>query len=115
MERRYSSYTVEELREEIATLKEKAQKAEQWGNVSEYEILERKIQMAAAYMLNPADFQKGEVYQLAGDPGQAFEITYKNGVFAWGYRINLLGEKTENEEAVPISVLGEKQKKEDWR
>ncbi|GAB2534387.1 YfhH family protein [Gracilibacillus alcaliphilus] len=108
MDRRYSTYTVEELRSEIAQLKEKLQQAEQWGNVSEYEILQRKMQMAAAYLVNPADFHKGDRYELAGDPGQQFEITYINGVFAWGHRINLLGQKFEKEEAVPLSILGER-------
>ncbi|GAE95128.1 transcription regulator [Gracilibacillus boraciitolerans JCM 21714] len=109
MERRYSSYTVEELRAEVAHLKEQLQKAEQWGNVSEYEILQRKMQMAAAYLVNPADFEKGQRYELAGDPGQIFEITYINGVFAWGgHRINLLGQKYETREAVPLSILGDK-------
>ncbi|KAB8125626.1 YfhH family protein [Gracilibacillus oryzae] len=107
MERRYSTFTVEELRAEIAILKEKVQKAEQLGNVSEYEILQRKMQMAAAYLVNPKDFHKGKRYELAGDPGQTFEITYINGVFAWGHRINLLGQKFEKEEAVPLSILGE--------
>ncbi len=111
MDRRYSSYTVEELREEVASLKEQVQKAEQWGNVSEYEILQRKMQMAAAYLVNPAEFTKGKRYELAGDPGQTFEITYINGVFAWGHRINLLGQKFETEEAVPLSILGELQNK----
>ncbi|SHN28556.1 YfhH family protein [Gracilibacillus kekensis] len=110
MDRRYSSYTVEELREEVASLKEQLQKAEQWGNVSEYEIIQRKMQMAAAYLVNPAEFKKGMRYELAGDPGQTFEITYINGVFAWGHRINLLGQKFEEEEAVPLSILGDKQK-----
>jgi hypothetical protein len=109
MEKRYSEYTVEELRDEVARLKEKAQKAEQMGNVSEYEIYERKVQMALAYMLNPADFKAGETYSLEGDPGQTFSITYMNGVFAWGHRVNLLGQKFEKEEAIPISILGKKQ------
>ncbi|MDX8047660.1 YfhH family protein [Gracilibacillus sp. S3-1-1] len=109
MERRYSTYTVEELRAEVAQLKEQLQKAEQWGNVSEYEILQRKMQMAAAYLVNPGDFHKGERYELAGDPGQGFEISYINGVFAWGYRFNLLGQKHEQKEAVPLSILGNKQ------
>ncbi|MFC4388840.1 YfhH family protein [Gracilibacillus marinus] len=111
MERRYSTYTVEELRKEIATLKEKVQKAEQLGNVSEFEILQRKMQMAAAYLVNPKDFEKGKRYEMVGDPGQQFEITYINGVFAWGHRVNLLGEKFEEEEAVPLSILGEKVEK----
>ena len=108
MERRYSSYTVEDLRKEMANLKEKVQKAEQLGNISEYEILERKLQMAAAYLVNPADFKKGDKYELAKDPGHQFQITYINGVFAWGHRINLLGQHLEQEEAVPLSILGDK-------
>ncbi|WP_204500901.1 YfhH family protein [Aquibacillus albus] len=109
MEKRYSEYTVEELRSEVAGLKEKAQKAEQMGNVNEYAVYERKMQMALAYLLNPEDFQPGEEYQLEGDPGQTFVIDYLNGVFAWGYRKNLLGQKYEKQEALPISVLGKKQ------
>ncbi|MCT2534383.1 YfhH family protein [Aquibacillus koreensis] len=107
MQKRYSEYTVEELQVEVATLKEQANKAEQMGNISEYAILERKIQMALAYTLNPAEYKKGQVYELRGDPGYRFKITYLNGVFAWGNRINLLDETFETEEAMPISVLGE--------
>lgn len=108
MEKRYSEYTVEELRDEVGKLKEKVQKAEQMGNISEYAVYERKIQMALAYLLNPDDFKKGERYELDGDPGQTFEINYINGVFAWGHRINLLGQKYDKQEALPISVFGKK-------
>ncbi|WP_138420757.1 YfhH family protein [Aquibacillus sediminis] len=107
MDQRYSEYTVEQLRDEVAHLQEKAQKAAQFGNVSEFAVYERKIQMALAYTLNPEEFKPGEIYEIEGDPGQRFTITYLNGVFAWGYRINLLGEKHEQEEALPISVLVE--------
>lgn len=105
MEPRYSRYTVEQLREEVGKLKEQAQKAEQLGNVSEYAIYQRKMQLAAAYMMNPGDYHKGDIYKIEGDPGQTFEIKYLNGVFAWGHRYNLLGQKLEKEEALPISLL----------
>ncbi|UFU00064.1 YfhH family protein [Radiobacillus kanasensis] len=108
MERRYSELTVEELRQEVAMFKEKAQKAEQLGNVSEYQIFQRKLQMAYAYLLNPEEFKAGETYELEGSPGQHFLIDYINGVFAWGNRINLLGQKVEKTEAVPISLLAKK-------
>lgn len=108
MNKKYSEYTVEELREEVASLKEKVQHAEQMGYVSEYQIYERKMQMALAYMMNPADFKKGEIYKLESDPGHTFKIDYLKGVFAWGHRINLLGQVVESEEALPISLLGEK-------
>ncbi len=108
VEKRYSEFTVEELRQEVAALKEKAQKAEQLGNVSEFAIHERKIQMALAYMMNPEEFVAGETYELQQDPGHTFKISYINGRFAWGNRINLLGDTVEKQEAIPISLLGKK-------
>lgn len=108
MEQRYSQYTVEQLREEVKKLKEQAQKAEQLGNVSEYAVYQRKMQLAAAYMMNPADYKKGDIYKIEGDPGQTFQVDYINGVFAWGHRYNLIGQKLEKEEALPISLLQDK-------
>ncbi|MBD1224758.1 YfhH family protein [Virgibacillus halodenitrificans] len=104
---RYSDYTIEQLRAEIGKLKEKAQKAEQLGNVSEVAINERKMQVALAYTLNPEEFIPGEVYGLKNDPGYTFKINYVNGVFAWGHRRNLLQEEFKEEEAIPISLLEE--------
>lgn len=104
---RYSDYTVEQLREEVGKLKEKAQKAEQLGNVSEVAINERKMQVAMAYMLNPDEFKPDTTYELPTDPGHTFRVNYINGVFAWGHRVNLLEEVYEKEEALPISLLGE--------
>ncbi|MEH7117576.1 YfhH family protein [Neobacillus vireti] len=100
-EKRYSDMSEFELRQEIAELKEKARKAEQMGMVNEFAVLERKVQMARAYMMTPDDFKPGEIYQIEGDPGQYFKIDYMNGVFAWGYRLKGDGK----EEALPISVL----------
>lgn len=105
---RYSDYSIEQLHQEIGKLKEQAQKAEQLGNVSEVQICERKMQVALAYTLNPDDFAKDEIYQLKMDPGYKFRISYINGVFAWGYRINLLEKENQTLEALPISLLGKK-------
>lgn len=103
----YSDYTIEQLREELGKLKEESQKAEQLGEISRVEILERKIQMVASYMLNPSDFVSGNVHELNGDPGHTFKINFIDGMMAWGHRINLLGETYEKEEALPISLLGD--------
>ncbi len=105
---RFSDLSIEQLRVEAAKFKEKAQKAEQLGNLSEVAINERKMQVAFAYMLNPEDFLAGDTHELVGDPGHTFKINYLNGVFAWGHRINLLSEQYVEEEALPISLLGEK-------
>ncbi|SIS48676.1 YfhH family protein [Salimicrobium flavidum] len=116
MERRYSDYTYEELRQEVGELTDKARKAEQFGMVNEYAVYERKITMAKAYMLNPKEFKKGDTHEIEGDPSHTFYIVYINGVFAWGYRKDQHGrfvEKEEGdhitgepEEALPISMLG---------
>ncbi|CAM3901831.1 YfhH family protein [Alkalicoccus chagannorensis] len=103
MNAQYSRMTEEALREEIKELRVAAQKAEAKGMINEYAVHERKILMAEAYLLDPADYEAGAVYSMKDDPAETFEINYMNGVFAWGYRNS--GKKLE---AVPISVLGNK-------
>lgn len=108
MKYRYSDYSVEQLREELAQLKEKALEAERLGELNQLAIHERKMQIVRSYMLNPDDFKSGETYELQGDPGHTFKIKYVNGIMAWGQRINLLGEKYEKVEALPIALLTKK-------
>lgn len=105
---RYSDYTVEQLREKLGQLKEASLKAEQLGEVQEVAILERKMQMVASYLLHPDDFKPGEVYQIQGDPGYTFKISFIEGVMAWGHRVNLLGNEEEKQTALPISILHKK-------
>lgn len=103
MEKRYSEMSEQELNKEIADLSEKARKAEQLGIVNEYAVLERKIAMAKAYLLDPNDFKPGETFEIEGDPGVTFQISFINGTFAWGYR-----NESKEEEAFPISMLKKK-------
>ncbi|QXE02521.1 YfhH family protein [Terribacillus sp. DMT04] len=105
MQLRYSDLTIEQLKDEMKQLKIQQQKAEQMGNFSEYQILERKRQMAKAYTLNPHDFKAGATYEIKGDRSHVFTIDYMNGVFAWGYR-RQGSEAGQELEALPISVLG---------
>lgn len=100
-EKRFSELTEYELRQEIAQLQEKAQKAEQMGMVNEYAVIQRKIYMAKAYLLDPNDFKPNEIYEIHGDPETYFQIEYLNGVVAWGYRLG----KSSEIEALPISML----------
>jgi len=100
-EKRYSQMSDYELKQEIASLKEKARKAEQLGMVNEFAVLERKVLMAQSYLLDPNDFNAGDIYEIEGDPGVYFKIDYLNGVFAWGFRLG----GTSEEEALPISML----------
>lgn len=104
----YSDLSIEQLRAELGKLKEKAQNAEQLGEVSKVQVYERQLQVVASYMLNPDDFKDGETYELKNDPGYKFHIHYINGIMAWGKRKNLLDQHVEKEEAIPISLLGKK-------
>ena len=104
MEKRYSELTPYELNQEIGMLKEKARKAEQLGIVNEFAVLERKITMAQSYLMNPDDYSKEEVYEIEGDPGVHFIITYMNGIFAWGHRVHN-GVECKEEEGLPIAML----------
>lgn len=100
-EKSYAQMTEQELRQEIANLKEKARKAEQLGIVNEFAVYERKAIMAASYLIDPETIVKGEIYRLDGAPGEFFKVEYLKGRFAWGYRLG--GERYE--EALPISIL----------
>lgn len=100
MEKRYSEMNEYELKQEIANLREKARKAEQMGMVNEFAVLERKALMAEAYLLDPKDYVKGEIYRVKNEPGSFFKVDYLKGYFAWGFRLD--GNKIE---AIPISLL----------
>ena len=101
MDKKFSEMTPHELRETIATLKEKARKAEQLGILNEFAVYERKALLAQAYLLNPEDFKPGEIYRIENDPGMFFQVDYLKGVYAWGYRLG----GNHYEEALPISML----------
>ncbi|MDV2685874.1 YfhH family protein [Alkalihalophilus sp. As8PL] len=101
-EKRFSEMTTYELQTEIQRINEKAKKAEQLGMMNEFAVYERKMIMAKAYLLDPADFKPGELYSLTDDES-TFQISYMNGRFAWGYRNN-----ETSLDAVPISLLKQK-------
>lgn len=100
-EKTYAQMTEQELRQEIANLREKARKAEQLGIINEFAVYERKAIMAASYLIDPETIEIGEMYRLDGAPGEYFKVESLKGRFAWGYRLG--GERYE--EALPISML----------
>ncbi|WP_245628171.1 YfhH family protein [Shouchella shacheensis] len=102
MERRFSEMSEYELRQEIATLNEKAKKAEQLGMGNEFAVHERRKILAQAYLLDPDQFVPGHTYRLT-EGMDLFTISYMNGRFAWGHR-----GKEKDLSAVPISLLGDK-------
>src|SRR5690625_3942009 len=107
MSYRYSDFTMEQLREEVGRLKEKAMKAEQLGELSQVAINERKMQIVLSYMINPDSFNSGDINELNAEPGHTFKINHINGVMAWGHRIKLLDEMYEEEEAIPIALVSD--------
>lgn len=97
----YSSMSEQELRQEIANLRERARKAEQLGIVNEYAVYERKALMAEAYLIDLSTIIPGEIYRLNGSPGEFFQVDYLKGRFAWGHRLG----SERFEEALPVSIL----------
>lgn len=100
-EKTYAQMSEQELRQEIANLREKARKAEQLGVVNEFAVYERKAIMASAYLIDPETIILGEIYRIDGAPGEYFKVESLKGRFAWGYRLG--GDRYE--EALPISML----------
>lgn len=100
-EKNYASMTEQELRNEVAALKEKARRAEQLGIVNEYAVYERKALMAASYLVDLDSIKLGEMYRLDGSPGEYFMVERLKGRFAWGYRLG--GDRYE--EALPVAML----------
>ena len=100
-EKNYASMTEQELRNEVATLREKARRAEQLGIVNEYAVYERKALMAASYLVDLDSIKLGEMYRLEGSPGVFFVVERLKGRFAWGYRLG--GDRYE--EALPVAML----------
>lgn len=97
----YSQMTENELRAEIARLKEKARKAEQLGIVNEFAVYERRALMAAAYLIDPATIIEGDLYRINTVGDTFFKVDKLKGRFAWGYRLG----SDQFEEALPISML----------
>lgn len=108
MKKRYRDSSQSELEEELRDLKDKLEKATKEENSTYCKIYERKIEIVQSYMLNPANYLPNEIYTLKKDPGYTFKIDEISGIIAWGYRINLLDEMSDEREAFPIALLGEK-------
>lgn len=100
-EQLYAAMTEQELRNEIARLREKARKAEQLGIVNEYAVYERKATMASAYLVDLDTIIPGEMYRIDGTPGVFFQVDRLKGRFAWGHRLG----SDRFEEALPVSLL----------
>ncbi|MEC1179650.1 YfhH family protein [Metasolibacillus meyeri] len=101
MEKNYAAMTEQELRTEIATLREKARKAEQLGIMNEFAVYDRKAIMAASYLVDLDKIVLGEMYRIDGAPGEFFKVDRLKGRFAWGHRLG----SERYEEAIPVAML----------
>ncbi|WLV24606.1 DUF1811 family protein [Aciduricibacillus chroicocephali] len=109
----YKTYTIPQFVEEEKMLKEKLRQAKIEKSKNHIAIYTRKIEIVRSFMLNPADFQQGDLFELIEDPDHLFEINEIKGVFAWGYKINkVTGERSLEEEGFLLAMLGQKTKYE---
>jgi hypothetical protein len=99
---KFSEMTEVELLNEIGALTEKAHKAEQMGNVSEFSVLDRKIAVAKSYLVDSSKIKLGELTQLKYESESYFFVEEIKGVFAWGYRVPVDGS---GRVALPIELL----------
>ncbi len=95
--RRYSQMTEDELKQMIAELEQEYKQALKDGWQSKADVIARKKDMAASYLLDAEAFKPGW-YSVEGH-NESFKLEYLNGVMAWG----TLG--TQNEVSFPISML----------
>lgn len=100
-ETKYINMTEQELRQEVASLREKARKAEAMGIINEFAVYERRMLMAASYLVDLETIVPGEMYRIDGSPGEFFQVEYLKGRFAWGYRLS----GNRREEALPVALL----------
>ncbi|WP_214808550.1 DUF1811 family protein [Exiguobacterium sp. s102] len=99
METRMSQLSKYELEMLVTKLNEQKRKAEQHGNMSEVEVVIRKIAMAQSYLVDASQFETGQLYQVEGEEA-AFELHFVNGVMGWGHF-----EGTVNEVAIPLALI----------
>lgn len=88
MSHHYKRYSIDQLKEEEALLKEKLKEAELLNQRSYIAVNKRKIEIVQSYMLDQNQFQAGDVRAMTEDPNLLFEIDEMSGVIAWGYRID---------------------------
>lgn len=104
MQKLFSQYTKEELREEAKRLKEAMIKKRIEENHSEANVLEKRYYLALSYLKDPKEIHPGVTYSILGD-GRELEVEYIDGVMAWG---TLYGDQSGEKVAFPIGQLAPK-------
>lgn len=84
----YKTYTLKQLQAEEEILAGKLKQAKLEQRTNHVLVYNRKIELVQSFMLNPDDFQAGDLYELKDDPDHLFEVTEISGVTAWGYKIH---------------------------
>ncbi|KRG11846.1 DUF1811 family protein [Lederbergia galactosidilytica] len=83
----YKTYSHQQLQEEVEILKEKLKQAQLEDRTNHILVYTRKIELVQSFMLNPDDFQPGDIFEIIQEPDYLFEIIEISGVTAWGYKI----------------------------
>ncbi|WP_051271918.1 DUF1811 family protein [Shimazuella kribbensis] len=97
--KRYSQMIPEEIRNTIKELEEQLSQVEKEKLDSQAAILRQKIILGKSYLVNPNEIKVEATYQVEGTP-VLFQVSYLNGVYAWG-----TFEGKSEKEAVPLSLL----------
>ncbi|WP_214721546.1 DUF1811 family protein [Exiguobacterium sp. s192] len=103
MDTRMSQLSKYELEMLATKLNEQKRKAEQHGNMSEVEVIIRKIAIAQSYLVDASRFETGRFYRIDGEEAR-FELHFVNGVMGWGHF-----EGTVNEVAIPLALIQEEE------
>lgn len=80
METRMSQLSKYELEMLITKLSEQKRKAEQHGNVSEVEVVTRKIAIAKSYLIDPARFERGAFTE---SKEKRHDLIYTSSMASW--------------------------------
>ncbi|MDF2947305.1 MAG: hypothetical protein K0S51_1984 [Bacillales bacterium] len=99
---KFSEMSHADLLNEIGSLTEKARKAEQMGNISEFAVLDRKISVAKSYLIDASKVNIGELTGLRYETNTYFYVEEIRGVFAWGYKVPVDGN---GRMAIPLDLL----------
>ncbi len=97
--RRFSQMSNEEIQIEISALEKERRELEKKNMLSGIDVVNRRIDFAKSYLIDPETIQIDKPYTITGEEGR-FIVRYLNGVMAWGSF-----EHSREERAFPFAVM----------
>lgn len=81
--KRFSQMTAEEIHHAIEEMKHEIRELEKKNLQTQIEVVNKRIDFAKSYLIDPSTIQIGKAYKIANEEGR-FIVKYLNGVMAWG-------------------------------